>query len=76
MKNKDMILECDSSYFDTEAMEIDERNGNFTPERIEEYRHENIVRESFINGNFKQARQQCNSYGLNYEAELTNFRNS
>lgn len=59
----------DSSEYDVEAMEIDARNRNFSPENSEDYRHENIVRASIINGQFAQARQQCVSYGLNYEVE-------
>ncbi len=72
--NNMKIQEYDSSEYDTEAMEIDERNGNFSPERAEEYRHENIVQNSFINGQFTQARQQCRSFGLNYELEFYKFQ--
>lgn len=74
MSNQDFIRKCDSSEYDTEAMRIDNRNGNFTPDRVEDYRHENIVRESLINGQFTQARQQCQSFGLNYEVELMKFK--
>ena len=66
--------EYDSSDYDTEAMRIDQRHGNFSPERAEDYRHENIVRASLINGQFTQARQQCASYGLTYELELFKFQ--
>lgn len=63
----------DSDEYDTEAMEIDKRNGNFSEENAEDYRHENIVRASLINGQFTQARKQCASYGLNYELERCKF---
>lgn len=61
--------------YDTEAIEIDARHGNFSEDRIEDYRHENIVRASLVNGQFSQARKQCESYGLNYEIERYKFNN-
>ncbi len=67
------ISEIDSDLYDTEAIEIDERNGNFSPDRLEEYRHENIVRASLTNGQFTQARKQCQAYGLDYKEELYLF---
>jgi len=67
-------LHYDSDYYDTEAMATDQRHGNFNPENAEDYRHENIVRASLINGQFTQARQQCRSYGLNYALELHKFQ--
>jgi hypothetical protein len=63
----------DSSDYDVEAMAIDARHGNFSPENAEDYRHENIVRASLINGQFSQARRQCASYGLDYEVERLKF---
>ncbi len=68
------IEDIDSSEYDTDAIRSDERHGNFSPENIEDYRHENIVQASLINGQFTQARKQCASYGLNYEVELAKFR--
>jgi hypothetical protein len=59
----------DDSEYDVEAMKIDERNGNFDVDNSEEYRHENIVQASIMNGQFTQAREQCEKYGLNYEVE-------
>lgn len=56
----------DSSDYDTKVMRIDARNGNFSPERAEEYRHENIVQASILNGQHSQARRQCAAYGLDY----------
>lgn len=64
----------DSDYYDTEAMLIDLRNRNFSEDRAEDYRHENIVHASLNNGQFTQAKQQCASYGLNYEVELLKFK--
>lgn len=67
------LSEYDSDSYDTEAMAIDHANGNFTADNAEDYRHENIVRASLINGQFSQARKQCASYGLNYAEELSKF---
>lgn len=64
--NADFIAGFDSDDYDTEAMRIDDRHGNFSPEMAEEYRHTAIVVESLINGNFTQAREQCARYGLDY----------
>lgn len=64
----------DSGEYDTEAMEIDARNGNFSKDNAEDYRHENRVLASLVNGQFTQAREECASYGLNYELELYKFR--
>ncbi len=61
--------------YDTEAIEIDARNGNFSEDSVEDYRHENIVRSSLVNGQFSQARKQCESYGLTYELERYKFDN-
>lgn len=75
MKGEPMKIEdYDSSVYDTEAIEMDVRNGNFNTEDAEDYRHENIVRASLINGQFTQAKRQCDGYGLNYELELHKFR--
>lgn len=68
-----IIARYDSSDFDTEAMEIDARHNNFSPEDAESYRHENIVLSSLMNGQFSQAKRQCSSYGMNYEVELAKF---
>lgn len=68
------IQDYDSDQYDTEAMKIDHRNGNFSPDQAEEYRHENIVRASLVNGQFAQARRQCAEYGLNYELEYHKLR--
>ncbi len=63
----------DSDQYDTEAIAIDKSNGNFSEDRSEDYRHENIVRASLVNGQFSQARKQCESYGLTYELERYKF---
>ena len=67
--NSAFIEQMDSSDFDTEAARIDDANGNFSPDNVEDYRYENIVRESIRNGQFTQAKDQCRAYGLNYEME-------
>lgn len=64
--NAAFIAGLDSSDYDTGAMQTDDRHGNFSPDRAEEYRHTAIVAASLINGQFTQARQQCNAYGLDY----------
>lgn len=68
MKNahSSLIAGFDSSDYDTEAMRIDDRNGNFSPDRAEEYRHEAIVAASLLNGQFTQAKKQCVEFGLDY----------
>ncbi len=64
--NAELIAGFDSSEYDTEAMRTDDRHGNFSPDRAEDYRHAAIVAASLINGQFTQARQQCAAYGLDY----------
>lgn len=74
--NLELIESLDSSEYDTDAMLIDDRNNNFSPERVDDYRHENIVRASLVNGQFTQAKQQCRKFGMNYELELYKFNQS
>lgn len=66
--HEDQIAEFDSDEYDTEAMRIDDRNGNFSPEDVSDYLQTNIVLASLANGQFKQAEKQCASYGLHYPA--------
>lgn len=68
------IDDIDSDEYDTEGIACDIRNNNFSEDRLEEYRHENQVLASFVNGQFTQARKLCASYGLNYELELYKFK--
>ena len=56
----------DESEYDVEAMQTDFATGNFSEDNAEDYLHENIVRASIDNGQYKQARKLCESYGLNY----------
>lgn len=63
----------DSDDYDVEAMRTDYENGNFDPDNSEEYRCVNIVRASLINGQFDQAKEQCEQYGLEYREELSEF---
>ncbi len=65
----------DSGEYDVAAMEIDARHGNFSPENAEEYRHENLIRASLVNGQFTQAKRQCAQFGFDYDLELYKFRN-
>lgn len=68
-----MFDEYDDSEYDVEAMQQDHANGNFSEDNADDYRHENIVRASLVNGQFTQARQQCATYGLNYGVERFKF---
>jgi len=63
----DLISSLDSSDYDIESLLIDFENDNFEiGDDIEEYRTESIVQRSIDNGQFKQARNQCSTYGLDY----------
>ncbi len=64
--NAAFIDGLDSDHYDKEAMHIDDRHGNFSPDRAEDYRHEAIVAASLLNGQFRQAHGQCSRYGLDY----------
>jgi hypothetical protein len=61
----------DDGDHDIEAIRVDFSNGNIEidaqPERVDEYRHENIIRASIVNGNFTQAKEQCTRYGYDYD---------
>lgn len=70
----EIVARYDSSDYDTSAMETDAKYGNFSPENAEDYRHENIVRASFVSGQFSQAQIQCGHYGLCYETEYAKFK--
>jgi hypothetical protein len=62
----DFIAGLDSADYDTEAMRIDDRHGNFSPDQADDYRHEAIVQASILNGQHAQARRQCARFGLDY----------
>lgn len=66
----DLIDDC---VFDVEMLKTDIHNNSAG--ELEAYRHTNIVLNSLINGQFKQAKQQCSDYGLNYAIEFHNYRN-
>ena len=66
-EHEEVIAKYDESEYDTDAMRTDAANGNFSPDEAEEYRHEAIVAASIVNGQFKQAREQCARFGLKYE---------
>ena len=67
------VDELDSDKYDVEGIRTDMWNNNFTPDRLEEYTFENQMKASLVNGQFTQARNQCDSVGLNYELELCKF---
>jgi len=52
---------------------MDYQNGNFDikTDDIEDYTHENIVQKSIRNGQMKQAREQCDEYGLDYDSQIS-----
>lgn len=65
----DWLESIDDGDHDIEAMRIDIANNNLNTgddEKAEEYRHENIVKASIVNGNHTQAKEQCVKYGLDY----------
>lgn len=72
--NADVIARYNDDHYDTEAMQFDDANGNFSPEDAEEYRNENIVQASILNGQHRQARQQCLRYGLDYNEQARAIR--
>lgn len=72
--NADVIARYDADYYDTDAMQFDDAHGNFSPDQAEEYRHENIVQASILNGQHRQARQQCLQYGLDYYEQARAIR--
>jgi hypothetical protein len=64
----------DDSEYDVSAMRDDVSTNNLEvgdDDAAEKYRHENIVRESIVNGNYTQAKEQCQRFGLDYEAILS-----
>ena len=69
-----MIARYNDEHYDTDAMKFDDANGNFSPEDAEDYRHENIVQASILNGQHRQARQQCLRYGLDYYEQARAIR--
>ena len=64
----------DDSEYDVEGMRTDHRNGNFSEDDADDYRHENIVRASLVNGQFEQAKGQCQHFGMDYEVERNKFQ--
>lgn len=70
-EHEEVIAKYDEDTYDTDAMRTDADNGNFSPDRAEEYRHTEIVAASIVNGQLSQARQQCSRYGLIYEEQMS-----
>jgi hypothetical protein len=52
--------------YDTDLLIGDCQNGN-VPEDVTSYLYTEIVRASMVNGQWKQAREQCKRYGLDFE---------
>lgn len=64
----------DDSEYDVSAMRDDVSYNNLEvgdDDAAEKYRHENIVRDSIVNGNYTQAKEQCQRFGLDYETILS-----
>ena len=69
------IDEHDDGEHDTEGMRVDIENGNLeVGDDAGRYEHTSIVRGSFTNGQFTQARNQCDSFELDYDEELAAYR--
>jgi hypothetical protein len=64
--NEQLISTLDSDQYDIESMRIDDSNGNFSPEQVEDYLQTEIIHRSLINGQFIQAREQCERFGFYY----------
>jgi hypothetical protein len=64
--NAEFIAELDSDEYDTEAAQIDDCHGNFSPDNASDYLQTNIVLASLANGQFSQAKAQCSRYGFSY----------
>lgn len=65
--NAAFISELDSDEYDTEAIRIDDGNGNFSPDRVDDYLQTNIILNSLHNGQFTQAKAQCSEFGFSYK---------
>lgn len=75
---KDWLEQWDDGDHDINAMRCDLANGNLEvgdDDRAAEYEHEYIVRKSLINGQFTQAKEQCENYGLDYSECLADLEN-
>jgi hypothetical protein len=66
----DWLDTFDDSDYDISAMRSDVSTNNLETgddSRAEEYKHENIIRASIVNGNFTQAKEQCIRYGYDFD---------
>jgi hypothetical protein len=69
-EREDWLSKFDDGNHDTEAMRCDVANNNLEvgdDDKAIEYRHENIVRASVVNGQITQAREQCDRFGFSRE---------
>jgi len=67
------LEQFDEDEYDVESMRIDIANNNLEvgdDQHAEQYKHENIVLESIVNGNRTQAKEQCQRFGLDYDQML------
>lgn len=60
--------------YDVDAMRADIENGNMeVGNDASEYEHETIVFNSLTNGQFDQAKEQCERFTLDYATQLAEF---
>lgn len=67
MNNKEFIKTLDPEIYDLRHIRFDEKCGNFSQERVDEYTKEYLVLNSFHNGNITQAREFCKKYGFSFD---------
>ena len=61
--------------YDVDAMRADIENGNMeVGDDASEYEHETIVFNSLANGQFDQAKEQCERFTLDYQTQLAEFK--
>ena len=66
----------DESQYDVEGMKTDIENGNFDIETddVNEYQYETIITKSFVNGQYTQAKRQCQTWNVDYDTALSYFK--
>ena len=60
------------AHYNTVAMQYDYANNNYNDP--EDYKHETIVRTSLINGQKKQAEEQCEQFGLCFSEQYHAYK--
>jgi len=57
-------VDIDDDMYDVDSIHIDDANGNFSMDSLQDYHCPAIVAESYINGQITQAVRQFKQYGL------------